>query len=102
MSSLSTFQKRGVIKPPEKGSFPLDHDGECKKFMVKYMACLKANQKESGQCREESKAYLNCRMENNLMAKEEWKKLGFKDSPSSQSPDHLLQGQESKQSSEKH
>ena len=31
-------------------------------------------------CREQAKDYLGCRMEKGLMAKEEWKKLGFKDS----------------------
>jgi len=79
MSSLSTFSGRGQIKPPEKGSFPLDHEGECKEFMIKYMQCLKTNERETNKCREESKAYLQCRMERNLMAKEEWNKLGFKE-----------------------
>jgi len=71
---------RHAIKPPDKGSFPLDHDGECKEFMTKYMDCLKNNSKVTENCREESKAYLNCRMEKNLMKKEPWKLLGYKDS----------------------
>ena len=28
--------------PPDKGSFPLDHDGECKPMKEQYMACLRA------------------------------------------------------------
>ena len=28
--------------PPLKGSFPLDHFGECKKLMVAYNKCMKA------------------------------------------------------------
>ena len=64
---------------PDKGSFPLDHDGECKKFYLKYMICLKNNVGKNSECREKSKDYLECRMEKNLMAKEEWSKLGYSD-----------------------
>lgn len=77
MSSLATFSSKPNAKPPQKGSFPLDHDGECRNFMVKYMRCLMANNKDTTQCRQESKEYLNCRMERNLMSREDWKKLGF-------------------------
>ena len=28
---------------PDKGSFPLDHDGECKVAYLKYMVCLSEN-----------------------------------------------------------
>ncbi|GFO47489.1 cytochrome c oxidase assembly protein cox19 [Plakobranchus ocellatus] len=77
MSSLSTFSSKSNAKPPQKGSFPLDHDGECKEFMIKYMQCLRINKKDASKCRQESKEYLHCRMESNLMLKEDWKKLGF-------------------------
>ncbi|XP_059141082.1 cytochrome c oxidase assembly protein COX19-like [Physella acuta] len=77
MSSLSTFSSKPNAKPPLKGSFPLDHDGECKGFMIKYMQCLRKNQKEATLCRQESKDYLRCRMDKNLMLKEDWNKLGF-------------------------
>ena len=30
--------RRATVKPPEKGVFPLDHDGECKDSM-KVRAC---------------------------------------------------------------
>lgn len=45
--------------------------------MVKYMTCLQQNQDNNSLCREEAKAYLGCRMDNNLMAKEEWTQLGY-------------------------
>ncbi|KAI8490699.1 hypothetical protein Bbelb_314920 [Branchiostoma belcheri] len=62
-----------------KGSFPLDHGGECKEFMRKYMRCLRDNLGENTKCRVESKDYLECRMKNNLMAKEDLKNLGYGD-----------------------
>lgn len=78
--SASTFgQKRFVPVPPDKGSFPLDHENACKQQMVQYMNCLQLNRDNSTICRDEAKKYLECRMNNNLMAKEEWKSLGFTD-----------------------
>jgi len=64
---------------PDKGSFPLDHFGECKDFYSKFMKCLRENDNINSKCRQESRDYLGCRMDNNLMAKEEWSKLGFKE-----------------------
>ena len=64
---------------PDKGSFPLDHDGECKVAYLKYMVCLSENGNKNSECRQQSMNYLQCRMDNNLMAKEEWSKLGFSD-----------------------
>lgn len=77
MSAFS--QKRFIPTAPDKGSFPLDHDGVCKLTMLRYMNCLKSNREDISNCREETKNYLQCRMDNNLMAKEEWSYLGFKD-----------------------
>lgn len=71
------YQKKFIPTPPEKGSFPLDHQNTCKLFMLKYMNCMREQKDNNSECREESKNYLNCRMENGLMAKEEWSKLGF-------------------------
>ena len=70
---------------PDKGSFPLDHDGECKVAYLKYMVCLSENNHKNSECRQQSKDYLNCRMEKGLMAKEEWSKLGYSDLNSSDS-----------------
>lgn len=77
MSSMTFGQKTFQPTPPEKGSFPLDHEGVCRKLMVSYIKCLYTNNNDNSACREEAKEYLGCRMENNLMAKEEWTKLGF-------------------------
>ena len=79
MASNTFGQKTFTPVAPIKGSFPLDHDGECKKFMLKYMICLRENGNQNTECREQSKDYLNCRMEKQLMAKEDWSKLGFSD-----------------------
>ncbi|CAO1637548.1 unnamed protein product [Sympodiomycopsis kandeliae] len=72
---LSTFK----VTPPDRGSFPLDHDGECKHVIKEYMTCMKENKSESGKCRHLSKLYLQCRMENNLMEKDDMSNLGFRD-----------------------
>ncbi|KAM3477067.1 hypothetical protein MY5147_002883 [Beauveria neobassiana] len=41
---MSTFGAPGQLPstkpaPPQRGSFPLDHDGECKSVMSEYLAC---------------------------------------------------------------
>nr|XP_020664390.1 cytochrome c oxidase assembly protein COX19 [Pogona vitticeps] len=66
-------------RPPDKGAFPLDHLGECTAFKEKFMNCLRVNNFESSVCREESKEYLECRMDRELMAREPLRKLGFKE-----------------------
>jgi cytochrome c oxidase assembly protein subunit 19 len=68
---------RVKIKPPEKGVFPLDHDGDCKAKMIDFLTCLKGHNEDYFPCREHSKLYLECRMNNNLMAKEDLNSLGF-------------------------
>lgn len=64
--------------PPERGSFPLDHDGECKPIVAEYLRCLRRlrglNDEE---CRMMAKDYLKCRMDHNLMAPDEFRNLGF-------------------------
>lgn len=74
----SFSQKRLQYTPPEKGSFPLDHEGHCKKPMLRYFGCLRENRDNNSACQQQSKDYLECRMNNGLMAKESWEKLGFK------------------------
>lgn len=71
--------KRFNALPPDKGSFPLDHEGECKKFYLEYMICLNENKNVNSACRELSKAYLGCRMDKGLMKKEGWDTLGYSD-----------------------
>lgn len=82
MASQLPLNKTVSARPPDKGSFPIDHLSECKKTMIDYLKCLKDYKFEGDKCRDLSKAYLKCRMDNNLMAKEEWKYLGFKDETS--------------------
>lgn len=80
MSTAMNFgSKTFKPRPPDKGSFPLDHFGECKDFKERFMKCLRANHFENTPCRNESKEYLECRMERQLMSKEPLEKLGFKD-----------------------
>ncbi|RKP07113.1 hypothetical protein THASP1DRAFT_3106, partial [Thamnocephalis sphaerospora] len=64
--------------PPDRGSFPLDHYGsECKNVMQQYMLCLRENRQSIEPCRHLSKAYLQCRMDHELMDKDEMRNLGF-------------------------
>ncbi|XP_047072626.1 cytochrome c oxidase assembly protein COX19-like [Lolium rigidum] len=63
--------------PPEKGVFPLDHLHECDMEKKDYLACLKSTGAQSEKCRMFSKKYLECRMERNLMAKQDMSELGF-------------------------
>ncbi|KAG0298094.1 Cytochrome c oxidase assembly protein cox19 [Linnemannia gamsii] len=73
--SFTTFS----APPPDRGSFPLDHDGECTVFMKEYLNCLKENQNNNGKCRHISKQYLSCRMDKGLMGSDDFKNLGFHD-----------------------
>ena len=79
MGSMTFGQKMFTPTPPDKGSFPLDHDDECRAFVLDFMQCLRKNDNENSRCREQSKAYLECRMQKGLMAKEDWGKLGYGD-----------------------
>lgn len=65
--------------PPINGAFPLDHEGECKSLVKRYLQCLKANRAVLTPCRELAKRYFECRMQSGLMASEDWKNLGFGD-----------------------
>ncbi|RPA84668.1 hypothetical protein BJ508DRAFT_205769, partial [Ascobolus immersus RN42] len=52
------------VDRPERGSFPLDHDGECKPVKERYLACLKkAKGTNQMDCRLLAKEYLKCRMD---------------------------------------
>ncbi|KAI9719862.1 MAG: Cytochrome c oxidase assembly protein cox19 [Chrysothrix sp. TS-e1954] len=81
---MSTFgspggrQQMSRPSPPERGSFPLDHDGECATFIKEYLTCLKGVRGTNAEeCRKLSMNYLECRMDKNLMARDERKNLGF-------------------------
>lgn len=50
--------------PPERGSFPLDHEAECQPIMKLYLKCLRTKRGvNDDECRELSRSYLQCRME---------------------------------------
>ncbi|KAF2729792.1 hypothetical protein EJ04DRAFT_515701 [Polyplosphaeria fusca] len=71
-------QKIYKPSPPERGSFPLDHDAECKHIMMSYLSCIRSHRgTNDNECRNQAKSYLQCRMERNLMAPDSFKNLGF-------------------------
>ena len=70
---------------PEKGVFPLDHFAECKRASVEYLACLDKNGADASACEALSRAYLECRMGKELMAKQPMEELGFRPPSSSSS-----------------
>ncbi|KAF2323440.1 hypothetical protein GH714_035462 [Hevea brasiliensis] len=63
--------------PPEKGVFLLDHMHECDLEKKDYLNCLRSSGHQSENCRHFSKKYLECRMEKNLMARQDMSELGF-------------------------
>ncbi|KAK6462134.1 putative copper metallochaperone, required for cytochrome c oxidase assembly [Scheffersomyces coipomensis] len=68
--------------PPERGSFPLDHYGECTEYMNSYLKCMKFTQNQNApNCRILAKQYLKCRMDNQLMEQSEWDSLGLVNLP---------------------
>ncbi|KIJ68639.1 hypothetical protein HYDPIDRAFT_106869 [Hydnomerulius pinastri MD-312] len=73
--------------PPDRGSFPLDHDGECKDKMMEYMKCLKQNSSTSTPCRGFTKQYLECRMSKGLMECDDFKNIGLGNVDDTASPD---------------
>ena len=74
----SSSATRQVVKPPDKGSFPLDKAGQCKPLVDELLACLKENSHVSMPCKHLSKAYLECRMDKGLMQAEDLGSLGFR------------------------
>ncbi|CAB3408218.1 unnamed protein product [Caenorhabditis bovis] len=79
MSQTGPFQRVQTVSAPLKGSFPLDHQGMCKLEMLRYMVCLHEKKQQNSECRDQAKEYFACRMNNGLMDKEEWQKLGYGD-----------------------
>lgn len=84
---ISFIGRNAPATPPDKGSFPLDHEGECKPEMTVFMACLKANANHNEFCRAESMKYLKCRMDRGLMAEEKLEALGFAQTPGNEKTD---------------
>ena len=65
------------VRPPERGIFPLDHDRECKDKMQVYLNCLKGAEDVHHKCRDFSRDYLQCRMDHQLMSKENLDHVSF-------------------------
>eukprot|EP01083_Nonionella_stella_P057531 150977_1 len=79
MASMNFSSNKQFVKPPQRGIFPLDHESECKSHMTTYLSCLNSREAKSQhhKCRNLSKLYLECRMEAQLMAKEDLNDLGY-------------------------
>ncbi|KAK0425118.1 hypothetical protein QR680_009041 [Steinernema hermaphroditum] len=77
--STGPFQRVAPVTPPLKGSFPLDHEGQCKVEMLKYMLCLHEANQHSTECRGFARDYLKCRMDAGLMEQDDLARLGFKE-----------------------
>lgn len=85
--SPGNYTARLTKIPPDKGSFPIDHENRCKQHMVQFLKCLRDHKFDNEKCRSFSKDYLECRMQHGLMAKEDWKNLGFEDGNDTRKPD---------------
>ena len=64
-------------KAPELGAFPLDHFRECSDKIKEYFTCLERENHLAPKCRDETRNYLECRMEKGLMVKQDVKKFGL-------------------------
>jgi cytochrome c oxidase assembly protein subunit 19 len=69
--------KRPQPKAPELGAFPLDHFRECKHEVQEYYKCLEQNDRITPMCRDQVRAYLECRMDRGLMNKMDVEKFGI-------------------------
>lgn len=77
MSSMTFNQKTFTPKAPIKGSFPLDHEGECKKEMLEYLLCMNRSKSDNSACRDQAKDYLQCRINNKLMDRHDLEMFGY-------------------------
>lgn len=68
-----------ALGPAARGSFPLDHGGQCKAAADAYLACIRSPTTKQAhfECKDLSRSYLECRMNKNLMAPEDLGTLGF-------------------------
>ena len=86
MASNASVPSRGLApKPPDKGSFLLDHFRECTPIKENYLRCIKGegSNATAEACRTLSADYLKCRMDRELMLKEDLTRLGYHDAASS-------------------
>ncbi|CAE7535888.1 COX19 [Symbiodinium pilosum] len=97
MSEVSMGKRIMPGRPPDKGSFPLDHFSECSKLKDEYLQCLKQHSHDNMSCRYLSKRYLQCRMDKNLMTKEPMHQLGFTEEEVSPAPARKKEKKKSKE-----
>ena len=62
---------------PKLGSFPLDHFRECKPEVAAYYKCLEAEKMMPALCRDETRTYIQCRMDKGLMDKQDIDAFGI-------------------------
>lgn len=72
MTISGPTQSRNSNAAPERGSFPLDHDGECSALVARYLACLKQQRGRQTECRALAKDFLQCRMQHGLMTTDDF------------------------------
>mmetsp|Transcript_29107 Transcript_29107/g.81894 ORF Transcript_29107/g.81894 Transcript_29107/m.81894 type:complete len:138 (+) Transcript_29107:159-572(+) len=77
MSSMNFSTSKQFVRPPQRGIFPLDHDAECQIKMKEYIQCMNESNDTHYKCRTLSKDYLQCRMDHQLMSKENLDHLGY-------------------------
>lgn len=65
---MSNFT-RALNKAPDKGSFPIDHFHECSNEAVSYSKCIDEHKLIPKKCRDQQKAYLECRMSKYFLIK---------------------------------
>ncbi len=66
MASFASVPAKGLPpRPPDKGSFPLDHFRECSDMKQRYLDCLGRHgmDTQADECRKLTSAYLECRMD---------------------------------------
>ena len=51
--------------------------GDCKPLVQEYLRCVKLQRGDNERCRDLAKQFLQCRMDHGLMAKDDFKNLGF-------------------------
>ncbi|KAK7197344.1 hypothetical protein NESM_000681700 [Novymonas esmeraldas] len=76
-NGVTANNMRVTAKPPDLGSFPLDHYRECKGEIERYYLCLKENEYVTPMCRDSVREYLECRMERGLMKKTDVRSFGL-------------------------
>jgi cytochrome c oxidase assembly protein subunit 19 len=104
MTTSTSLSGRSLApRPPTKGSFPLDHLGECKPLAELYTSCLREHDGTAAFCRAIARQYLECRMETGLMAQEELSALGISETsdPSTDAAKAAAEGSDGRRDTER-